>query len=135
MHIKNTLRFTLVLLSLVLISGTGCKVRQEEPPPPPPLPDNTYSLLVSFYSIGTGVNGNALRLMDEVIREYQEDLKLPVSVEKIPWGREGEVDYCIDLEKLSETQQGEFINKTRQVLKDSQHVHIYENAVCRYKKN
>lgn len=90
-----------------------------------------YHLVVSFYSIGAGINAPAHTALKNLITEFTEERKLPVHVEKKPWGREGEVDYCIDLKDLTQKDRQEFINKAKQYLGSEKWVRIKENTACR----
>ena len=52
--------------------------------------NNTYSLVVSFISIGQGVDSKAIEQYDEFIAQFEKDNKVKINLEKVPWGREGE---------------------------------------------
>jgi hypothetical protein len=55
-------------------------------------------------------------------------------MKKAAWGREGEVDYCIDLNNLDAEKQNVFLLQTKEILIQSQLVHIVENAPCKHKQ-
>jgi hypothetical protein len=91
--------------------------------------DKNYPLVLSFYSIGTGVDGTHLRKFNEFLDSYQPKLNPIIT----PWGREGEVDYCFSLIELSTNQRNKFVKQVRELLKDCKLVHINENAPCVHK--
>lgn len=92
--------------------------------------EEKYPLVVSFYSIGTGVDGNYLRKFNEFLENYSPRLNPIIT----PWGREGEVDFCFTLSELSTKQRSQFIKQVREQLKDCKLVHINENAPCVHKR-
>jgi hypothetical protein len=92
--------------------------------------EEKYPLVLSFYSIGTGVDGNHLRKFSEFLESYQPKLNPIVT----PWGREGEVDFCFTLSELSTKQRSQFVKQVREQLKDCKLVHINENAPCVHKR-
>lgn len=102
-----------------------CKTRQQ------PVKDTVRQVVVSFYSVGSGTNREAIYAMNNLIREYQEQQGLPLIVEKKPWGREGEVDYCVDLQKVDDNSAREFINKLHSYLDKQNWVRIKENTTCK----
>jgi len=91
--------------------------------------EENYPLVLSFYSIGTGVDGTYLRKFNDFLESYQPKLNPIIT----PWGREGEVDFCFTLNELSTNQRKKFIKEVRELLKDCKLVHIYENAPCVHK--
>lgn len=90
-----------------------------------------YHLVVSFFSIAYGIDHQAKAALDNLISEYTTENKKHIIVQKTPWGREGEIDYCIDLQYLEKKSQTEFINKAKELLSGSNLVHIKENEPCR----
>lgn len=92
--------------------------------------EEKYPLVLSFYSIGSGVDGNHLRKFSEFLESYQPKLTPIVT----PWGREGEVDFCFTLSELSTKQRSQFVKQVREQLKDCKLVHINENAPCVHKR-
>ena len=90
----------------------------------------TYDLVLSFYSIGAGIDNEAKEGYDKFLEGY----KGKVNAEETRWGREGEVDYCLKLSGLSEGEKKDFVAKSRQVLEKSKLVHIKENSPCVHKK-
>ena len=56
----------------------------------------TYRFIVSFISIGTGVDGDAFNKLEKFIKEHP---KKPAFEQK-RWGREGEVDFMFSLKEF-----------------------------------
>lgn len=123
------------LKSLILIgfylATMSCKVKIENVTETQP---KTY-LVVSFYSIGMGVNHQAVNAMNNILEDYKKTKNVDIPVNKIPWGREGEIDYCIDIQSIDEKDQKEFINKVHSLLDGQNWVRIKENAQCRAIQN
>jgi hypothetical protein len=96
--------------------------------------DSIYSLRVSFISIGSGTDRKARKEYEQFIIQFEESNKVTVLLEKANWGKEGEIDFCIKLTGLSSDLQKQFIQGTKDNLKDSKLVRIYENTSCKYKQ-
>jgi ABC-type glycerol-3-phosphate transport system substrate-binding protein len=96
--------------------------------------DSIYSLRVSFISIGSGTDRKARKEYEQFIIQFEESNKVTVLVEKANWGKEGEIDFCIKLTGLGNDMQKQFIQGTKDNLKDSKLVRIYENTSCKYKQ-
>lgn len=86
--------------------------------------DEKYRLVVSFFSIGEGVNKPVADKFLKFVAEYSTKVKY----ESFSWGREGEVDYCFKLSELSPSQQDEFVLKAKDIL--AKKVRVSENASC-----
>lgn len=122
----------MILTSALLMAGSACKTKKEAAGIK--LESGKYHLLVSFYSPGDGIDAAAVSKYDETIAKFEKENKVTISVEKAPWGREGEVDYCISLNDLSASKQKAFIDLTKQTLSTSTKVNILENCACKHKK-
>jgi hypothetical protein len=94
----------------------------------------TYRLIVSFISIGEGTDATGREIMDGVLNSWKEKKGKPVEMESIPWGREGEVDFCFTLKELSEKEQSEFADQMKSVFKDKNLIQITENQPCVHKR-
>lgn len=90
----------------------------------------TSRLVVSFYSICCGIDHQAQENLDKFIKQYEKTKRKQLAKTAVPWGREGEVDYCLKLSELSRRDQKKFIAQVRTLLKKSKLVHINENAAC-----
>lgn len=91
---------------------------------------NLYDFTVSFFSPGSGIDHTAKDSYDKFLEGY----KSKVEVEQYRWGREGEIDYCLKLSKLSAAEKKEFIDKSKAILEKSDRVNYKENAECVHKK-
>jgi hypothetical protein len=146
----KTFLFTLPLLVFLT---TGCKTQKngssETPAPPsttsetktvtPQTMDtlqtnNTCRLTVSFISIGEGTDPKARENMDRVITSWQEKTTGTFDMETIPWGREGEVDFCFTLKGLNAKEQTDFVDEIKSVFEGNNLVQISENQVPRNKR-
>ena len=96
--------------------------------------NNTYSLVVSFISIGQGVDQKAIEQYNEFIAQFEKENNVKINLEKVPWGREGEVDYCIDLTGLDKKTAEKFSTKTEELLSKNNLVKVEKNAPCVHKR-
>ena len=64
-----------------------------------------YRLIVSFISIGSGINLAAREKLENHL-QLNELLKMKnPEIERNPWGREGEVDFCMKLSAFTPAEQ------------------------------
>jgi len=96
--------------------------------------DNNYRLIVSFISIGEGTDIKAHENFDAFMSSWQTENNKTLVVDKVPWGREGEVDYCFKLNELDKDSQAKFVSKVQDAVKDSKLVQISENQPCMHKR-
>lgn len=68
-------------------------------------------LVVSFISIGTGIDYKAKDRLFSFVKEFQREHKIELDVSIKSWGREGEVDCTYDLDKLTKKQCKVFVEK------------------------
>ena len=94
-----------------------------------------YSLVVSFYSIGSGIDRPVALEFDYLVKDFQEQFGDDFSAERVSWGREGEVDYCIQLYKLKSASRDSFKSRAESILKKTERVHSKENAPCIRRRN
>ncbi len=92
--------------------------------------ENVYSLVVSFYSKGEGIDYKSQLEYSSLLKKNESKL----NYEEVRWGREGEIDYCINLNNMSAQKKQEFISETRNLLSKSNLVHINENEQCVHKR-
>ena len=81
-------------------------------------------LAVSFYSIGSGINGAKY---DEV-KSYIDKHAGKPGYELIPMGREGEVDICLSLKEMNNSEQKEFIKEIKKLTEGADRVRVSENV-------
>ncbi len=137
-----------VLLSLLLSSScnstkqTTANSPAPVPPPPPESPApppamNTKTecrLIISFISIGEGTDPKAREIMDGSIKNWEERFKTKFEMESIPWGREGEVDFCFKLEELNEGDRAVFVDEIKSMFDGNKLVQISENQPSIHKR-
>ena len=127
--------FYITIISL-LISTMSCKTKKETIKSATQTESSTtnthtYPLIVSFISKGAGVD----RPKVEALLKLIESKTNKPLYEKIQWGREGETDFCFQLENLKKTEQLTFINDAKNLMNGSDMVFITENTVCTHKRN
>lgn len=98
------------------------------------LADSIYSLRISFISIGSGTDKKTKQEYEQFLKQFEESNKVTILLDKASWGKEGEIDFCIKLTGLSDALRKQFIQETKDKLKNSKLVRIYENTTCKYKK-
>jgi len=98
-------------------------------------PIENYSLVVSFYSIGSGIDRPIAQEFDYLVKDFQEQFGEDFIAERVSWGREGEVDYCIQLNRLKTASRDSFKSRAETILKKSERVHSKENAPCIRRRN
>jgi hypothetical protein len=91
-------------------------------------------LLVSFYSIGGGIDLKSAQLFDNFITAYKTSQGKSVSYERVPWGREGELDYCILFDGMSASELNAFIESAKAKVSDCKMVHFKINGECKRKR-
>ncbi len=91
--------------------------------------EDNYRLVISFFSPGNGIDHK----MKQEYTKFIENYRKKITYEDIPWGKEGEIDFCFPLKELSGKEQEEFVKTSKEVLSKSTRVHVYENTPCRHK--
>lgn len=95
---------------------------------------NRFSVVISFFSQGSGAPFEVMTEFDAFMTNYSSpNGKKPV-FERVPWGREGELDYCIRLDKFDEADKNDFLRQAGAITKKTTLVHIYHNTECRHRK-
>jgi Carboxypeptidase regulatory-like domain len=96
--------------------------------------EQNHRLRVSFYSIGSGVDGEARKSLNEYISSYEKAKAVKLAREEVQWGREGEIDYCLHLTEIAPKEQERVIGEIKALLKRAKFVRIEENVACRNKR-
>ena len=91
--------------------------------------DDSYRLVVQFYSKGEGIDNKT----NEAFVKMLDSNSKKIAYEPTHWGREGEIDYCLKLNELSTAEQADFVKKANELLSKSALVHVNENAKCVHK--
>ena len=89
--------------------------------------NGTYRLIVSFISIGTGVDADAYNKLEKFVQGHP---KKP-SYEKKRWGREGEEDFMFSLKEFKAEEQVKFISDLKVAIGKSDRVQYKENEKSR----
>ncbi len=100
-------------------------IRQQEQ-----LKEKVWRLIVSFISIGEGTDMEAKRMFDAYLHQWKASGHPRVNYLAVPWGKEGEVDFCFTLEHLNAQQQQQFIEGMKEQLRFSSLIRFYENTRC-----
>jgi hypothetical protein len=95
---------------------------------------DSYRLIVSFISIGEGIDSKARQSLDSMLNSWKEKKNKEIIAEMMPWGREGEVDYCFKLNELSAQEQTDLVNEVMTAFKGNSLVQISENQPARHKR-
>ncbi len=91
-------------------------------------------LTISFYSIGSGTDGEAIKSLNEYLSSYEKAKGIRLAREEVRWGKEGEIDYCLRLTEIAPKEQVKVIAEIRSLLKNAKFVRIEENVPCRNKQ-
>ncbi|MFM7217282.1 MAG: hypothetical protein ACKO7B_10095 [Flavobacteriales bacterium] len=94
----------------------------------------TYRFIVSFFSTASGPDRESMTNFENWFSTYLNDKKLTADMDKISWGREGEMDLCFKLNGWSEQDQTAFVNAAKEQLKNAKQVNMFENEPCRHQK-
>lgn len=93
-----------------------------------------YRFMVSFISIGEGTDRQAKQILDSYLNEWRTNRGKEIHFEQVPWGREGEVDYCFPLVELDANQQKQFVNEMKAKFDGHNLVQFAENEPNRHKR-
>jgi hypothetical protein len=98
-----------------------------------PNQENKYRLIVSFISIGEGTDPDARKIMDGVIEKWNQKTGKSIEMVAMPWGREGEVDFCFRLNELSTDDQVTFVKDLKKSMEGRSLIQFAENQEGRFK--
>jgi hypothetical protein len=93
--------------------------------------DSLMPLIVSFYSIGQGIDRGQKEKLMAYLQESEKKEGQKIEYSEVHWGREGETDFCFPLKGFSDKQVTDFIKGVKQALNTAEHVHFLQNQVCR----
>jgi len=97
--------------------------------------ENVYRFSVSFISVGSGIDKESKQKFLDFINEYALNRNIKIFTEIFKWGREGEIDYCLNLSQLKPEEQIKIIAEIKELLKNSKLVRYKENTVCNSRQN
>jgi hypothetical protein len=90
-----------------------------------------FRFTVSFISKGAGTDFQIRQKYDAFIGDFESKNKVKIAISKASWGREGEIDYCVDFANLSKEIIEKFIAESKALLSASDRINIGENTECR----
>ncbi len=87
--------------------------------------NETYELVVSFISKGSGIDGKTKDKIDAFIKGFHKKVEFEVC----QMGREGETNYLFHLKELKEHERKKFIKELKEQILDKEMVHVEENKL------
>lgn len=93
--------------------------------------DSLKNIIVSFISIGSGTDGKARTSFLALIDTFQKEKNISLAMDVRRWGREGEVDYCINTTTLNSNDLKDLSMKLKKIVAESSLINYYENKSCR----
>jgi len=90
-----------------------------------------YRFTISFISKGAGTDYQIKQKYDAFIIDFETRNNVKVAISKAPWGREGEIDYCIEFAAMNKEMIDKFISESKALLSASDRINIGENTHCR----
>lgn len=96
--------------------------------------NNAIDLYLSFISKGAGIDGSAKEKVDAIIHQFELDNKLTIDKEVIKWGREGEKDYCFQLDNLSKKKKKAFIALIEKTVLNNDKILFSTSKGCLHKR-
>ena len=112
-----------VVVDTVSLSNEGKAILQSN--------DSLMRLIISFYSIGQGIDRGQKEKLISFLDGYEKKAGKKIEYSEVHWGREGETDYCFPMKGFSDMQVTDFIKGAKESLNTAEHVHFLENQVCR----
>jgi hypothetical protein len=86
----------------------------------------TFDFVVSFASIGAGIDDRTRADVVALLESLGDD----VHYIEVPWGLEGELDYCIDLADDANTRAAGIEDDLRRLLDRGKYVTLEKNSAC-----
>lgn len=96
--------------------------------------DSNVFVTLSFISIGSGTDGKTRTAALAYIEKFKQEHSVEITTITKPWGREGEVDYCINLNSLTTEKTTLFITGLKDIVKDKDLVKLQELSECKLHK-
>ncbi|MCE3296279.1 MAG: hypothetical protein K0R65_1993 [Crocinitomicaceae bacterium] len=124
-------KYLFILLILPLAACHNSKKMQGDQPVASEQADGNMRFIVSFHSIGSGTNHEAIKRFDAFIPQFETKNKVKLAIQRTRWGKEGEIDYCFKLDELKAKQQEAFITETKELLEGAKWIRYEENSPCR----
>lgn len=89
------------------------------------------NIVVNFTSKGSGINYKVKNNIDQLLQDKYSEIQIV----KTSYGREGEIEYCVNLVDLKAKNVSRFTNDIKETIGDAPTVKYFENRQCREKKN
>ncbi len=86
--------------------------------------ENHHQLSVNFISIGSGIDSKATGQLAEFVKDFEKQNNLVLDYKIQPWGKEGEQEYLLNLEKLKSGKRKAFTNSVCEMFKDNKLVKV-----------
>ncbi len=118
---KGFLGLLMISITLLLIFSSEMNVQSQT--------HSRDSLVVSFISIGTGIDYKAKEKLDFFVTNFESKHQVKLEVKIKHWGREGETDYTYYLAKLSRKQCREFVEEVEILFSKNNLVKISQRLV------
>ncbi len=90
-----------------------------------------FRFTVSFISKGAGTDYQIRQKYDAFVTDFETRNKVKIIINKAAWGREGEMDYCIEFTNINKEITDKFIAESKALLSASDRINIGENTHCR----
>ena len=88
-------------------------------------------LSVVFFSIGGGIDFEAKKNFEKFLADFREKHNLLLNMKKIPWGKEGEIDFCFEFDNIVPELKDELLASINEMLGKNKLVHLFKNKKCR----
>jgi len=89
-------------------------------------------LIVTFASIGAGIDPNGKTMLDDFINSFKEKSGKLVKYGTLDWGREGEFDCEFSLNELNLNEQTDFVKGLKKQFEGNQLIQVEENKPSRF---
>ncbi len=121
------MRIILLVLFGILMSFNGFATK---------LAEDTikYDLVISFFSRASGIDMEAKKEVDQVLADVELKENIVFAKNETAWGREGEVDYCLHLDKLSKCAKKKMLKKLKSISNKSGRINLLENRNCLHQR-
>lgn len=96
--------------------------------------EELFSMVVSFFSRGAGIDFMVAREYESLVKKYETAHPEKFTAERVGWGREGELDYCIQFGDLNKNIAREFVNQSRVITDKTDLVHVKMDSECRRRR-
>ena len=118
----------LIIPLFVSFTLIGCKSSQHQQPVTDEDKKASYDVVLSFFSPGNGIDRKAYQAFTDLISEDSSAFL----IEKYTWGREGEMDFCINLNGNSKDK---YLNRLQEIAENSSRTRFCSSCYCKRKSN